>query len=80
MIYAIPVFGWLLGLLMHASLAVPFWLFWNWLAPKFFYFVPEVYQTLGFWECVGLFVILSILKLALVPKLASISSTSENKS
>lgn len=68
MIYAIPVVGWLIGFIIHVSLAIPFYFCWNWLAPKFFYWVPPVYQTLGFWEIVGLFVVLAILKLILVPK------------
>lgn len=77
MIYAVPVFGWLIGLFFHISLAVPFWICWNALAPKFFYWLPPVYQSVGFWECVGLFIILSVLKMVLVPRLASMSNTNK---
>lgn len=75
-IYAIPVFGWFIGAILHVSLAVPFYFIWNALAPTYFYFVPPVYQQIGFWECVGLFVVISILKAVLVPNLTSSTSSS----
>jgi hypothetical protein len=76
MLYALPVFGWFFGLLFHISLAVPFYICWNALAPKFFYWLPPVYQHLGFWETVGLFVVISILKWVFVPRLAHVESKS----
>lgn len=78
-IYMIPVFGWLVGAFFHISLAIPFYFIWNALAPTYLYFVPLVYQQIGFWECVGLFIVASILKGVLVPKLASVSSESKGK-
>lgn len=70
MIYSLPVFGWIIGLFFHVALAVPFWIAWNALAPKFFYWLPPVFLSIGFWEIVGLFVIVSILKSLLLPRFA----------
>lgn len=78
-IYSIPVFGWLIGAILHISLAVPFYFIWNALAPTYFYFVPTVYQQIDFWDCVGLFIVISILKTVLVPRLSASSSSSESK-
>ena len=79
MIYAIPVVGWIVGLFFHIALAVPFYICWNALAPKFFYWVPPVYHSVGFWEIVGLFIVMSILKTVFVPKLASVSNESKSE-
>ncbi len=78
-IYSIPVFGWLLGAILHISLAIPFYFIWNALAPTYFYFVPLVYQQIDFWNCVGLFIVISILKTVLIPRMLTSSSSSESK-
>ena len=76
MLNAIPVVGWILDFLCRASLAFPFWLIWTvWgVGQKYFYFLPEVYLTPGFWNCVGVFIVVGILKTVFVPKLASINN------
>jgi hypothetical protein len=68
MIYSIPIVGWLLGLFFHTMLAIPFYFLWNGLAPTYFYWLPPVYQNLGFMTIVGLFILLSILKAVLLPR------------
>jgi len=68
MINAIPILGWLLSAIVAMSLAVPFFYIWNALAPTYFYFLPAVYLSIPFWDCVGLFMIVPILKVMLVPK------------
>ena len=35
--------------------------------------------SIPFWNCVGLFIVISIIKGALVPTLASVSNSNENK-
>ena len=75
MINALPVIGWILSVGASMSMSVPFYFIWNALAPTYFYFLPPVYLHLPFWHCVGLFVILPILKVALVPSIASVSQT-----
>jgi hypothetical protein len=68
MINAIPVIGWLLSAILATSLAVPFFFIWNALAPTYFYFLPAVYLTIPFWDCVGLFMIIPIVKSMLMPR------------
>ena len=75
MIYAIPVVGWLVGLFFHTMLAIPFYFVWNWLAPTYFYWLPSVYLQIGFWNIVGLFIIMSILKTVLLPTFVSRNTT-----
>ncbi|MEI6422408.1 MAG: hypothetical protein WCP55_09330 [Lentisphaerota bacterium] len=69
MLNTIPVFGWLLSLAINVSLAVPFWICWTLfgIGGKYFYFLPDVYHHIGFWSCVGIFMVFSILKGMLYP-------------
>jgi hypothetical protein len=80
MIYAIPVVGWLIGLFFTIWLAVPFWFLWTVLGfgEAYFYWLPLPYRSIGFWDCVGLAIVISILKAVLLPHWGS-SSTSESK-
>lgn len=80
MLNMIPVFGWIASFVVNVSLAVPFWLAWTVgeTGRTFFPFLPAQYQSPGFWECVGLFLCFSILKLVLTPKLAVISQENNN--
>lgn len=43
-----------------------------------FYFLPPVYRAPGFWSCVGLFMIASILKAVFVPRLVNVSNDSKS--
>ena len=76
MINKIPFIGWLLSAIAAIGLAVPFWLFWTYysIGSLYFYFLPKIYQSIPFWDCVGLFVVIAILKGTLVPKLFSFSN------
>lgn len=69
---AIPVVGWLISLALAISMAIPFWFIWTVLeiGKTYFYFLPEVYHTPGFWATVGIFTVLSILKGILLPSLS----------
>ena len=80
MINSIPVVGWLLSLFVSISLAIPFWIAWTvfGIGATYFYFLPPVWQTPGFWACVGIFVSMSIIKAVFVPKIVSIYNTSNN--
>jgi hypothetical protein len=79
MLNVIPVIGWLMDLGFKISLAVPFWFIWTFcgLGRKYFFFLPPVYQSLPFWNCVGLFIVIPIAYIIIVPKIASVSQ--ENK-
>ncbi len=75
MINMIPFVGWIISALAMASLAVPFWFLWTAceLGTMYFGFLPDKYQTLPFFHCVGLFIVISILKVVLIPRLTSVS-------
>jgi len=78
---SIPVIGWAVSLLFTASTAVPFWIVWTLcgIGAKYFYFLPEVYHGIGFWECVGLFTAIGILKRVVTPQFVSVSQTNNSK-
>lgn len=64
---AIPILGWALGFIVAFFMAIPFWLLWNALAPTYFYWLPQVYMNVPFWDCVWLFLLIWILKAILIP-------------
>lgn len=80
MINELPIIGWLLSLIGNISLSVPFWFCWTHcgIGKKFFYFAPEVYQSISFWNCVGLFIVLSVLR-GLFPNLVEVDNSNSNK-
>ena len=79
---AIPIIGWALSLLFNAAMAVPFWIIWTacGIGEKYFYFVPEQFQAIPFWNCVGLFMVVGILKSVLTPQIVSVSQKVEKAS
>ncbi len=81
MLNSIPIVGWLIDFILKVSLAIPFWVIWTvyGLGARYFYFLPQVYLNVPFWHCVGLFMILPILKTMVVPNFASVSQSNENK-
>ena len=76
MINAIPIIGWLLSLLFSISVSIPFWFLWTScnFGTTYFQFLPTQYQSIPFWDCVGLFIIISILKSALMPSVSASAS------
>jgi hypothetical protein len=72
---AIPVVGWIVTGLFAISTAIPFWFIWTrcGIGEIYFFFLPETYKSIPFWDSVGLFIIAWILK-SLFPKLASIEN------
>jgi len=72
MLNSIPIIGWLINIVLMISLAIPFYFMWGHVAPIYFYWIPEVYQEIPFWDCEWLFTVISILKAVLVPKFASV--------
>jgi hypothetical protein len=81
MINAIPLVGWFFSAVFAVSLAVPFWLIWTvcGIGQTFAYWLPPVYLVPGFWQCVGVFIAVSIIKAVFVPTFVSSSSSSEAK-
>jgi hypothetical protein len=80
MINFIPVVGWGISLFFSISLAVPFWFVWTvcGIGATYFYFLPPVWQTPGFWSCVGISMVISIIKVVFVPRLISVTTKTKN--
>ena len=81
MLNKIPVIGWALTLAASVSLSVPFWICWSacGLGETYFAFLPVQWRSIPFWHCVGLFLIVGILKgMMMMPTLVSSSSSTED--
>lgn len=83
MVNAVPIIGWFLSIIVSTSLAIPFWIFWTvfGIGEKYFYFLPSVWRSIPFFECIGLFVSVSIIQCVFVPKVATVNhsvKTSDN--
>ena len=70
MINALPIVGWLISFFVSVSLAVPFWFCWTIcnIGKIYFDFLPPQWQHIPFWNCVGLFISVSIIKVVFVPR------------
>jgi hypothetical protein len=79
---AVPIIGWFLSILVSTSLSVPFWFFWTvcGIGEKYFYFLPPVWKSIPFFECIGLFIAVSIIQAVFVPKLVTVSQTTKSES
>jgi hypothetical protein len=77
MINKLPIIGWILSAIGATSLAIPFWICWTYMGigEKYFYFIPEVYLNIPFWNCVGLFIVIKILYGTLIPRIFYVSNT-----
>jgi hypothetical protein len=64
MINKLPFIGWFLSFAANVSLSIPFWLCWTVceIGKTYFDFLPLKYQSIPFWSCVGLFMVIGILK------------------
>ena len=80
MINMIPVFGWLLSFILYTSISVPFWYCWTnvGLGTKYFAFLPEQWQSIPFWDCVGLTFCVIIAKVIVFPNFSGIPSKKDN--
>lgn len=80
MINKIPLIGWLIDFILNVSVAVPFYVIWTvcGMGVKYFSFLPVIYLSPGFWDCVGVFIVMPILKGVLVPTIVSVAQTNNN--
>ncbi|WP_036048689.1 hypothetical protein [Bradyrhizobium sp. Tv2a-2] len=80
MLNKIPLVGWLLAIFFAFCLAVPFWLLWTvfGIGETYAYWLPDVYRHPGFFDCVAIFVVVSILKDVFVPKIVSANNSSSS--
>lgn len=56
------------NLISNLFLAIPFYLLWNFLVPLYAPDLPSIYRDVPFWHIVGLFTMVSILRIVLLPK------------
>lgn len=70
MLNKLPILGWFITMIGSASLAVPFWVCWTYMemGTKYFSFLPPLYQSIPFWDCAMLFLVLDILKGVFLPR------------
>ena len=62
--------------------AIPFTIAWNGIAPKYFYFIPPLFQHFPYWHVVGFFLICTFIGEQihkLVPTIISIEQNSKEK-
>lgn len=78
-LHMIPVVGWILGGLFSVSMSVPFWFCWTicGIGRAYFDFLPSKYQSIPFWHCVGLAIVIGILKTVLIPRLVNVDHKCE---
>lgn len=81
MLNSLPFVGWILDFTFKVSLAIPFWVIWSLfgVGDRFFWFLPQVYRDPGFWDCVGVFIVVPIAYGIFVPKLVSVSQSVDRK-
>ncbi len=81
MINAVPLLGWLLSFIGNASLAVPFWICWTVcdIGKTYFNFLPEQWQSIPFWNCVGLFMCMGLIRFVFTPKFMGTVSIPKGK-
>lgn len=65
----IPIIGWFISFGLSVSLAIPFYICWYCceIGIDFFTFLPVNWQQAGFWQIVGLFVVVNIIKTVFLP-------------
>jgi len=81
----IPVLGWFISIVACVSMALPFWIAWTkcGIGETYFYFLPEVYRVIPFWDTVGIFLCIPIVAHLIqkfVPVLVKIDNSSKSDS
>lgn len=67
MIFILPVIGWAVGILLCLLMAIPLYFAWNWMVPTYFYFLPEVWHVIPFWDMVWLIALVTMVKWIVIP-------------
>lgn len=78
MINKLPFVGWSFSIVASISISIPFYFIWNALAPTYFYWLPQVYLQIPFWDCVGLFVVVPIVLKTITPQFVNVDQTNNN--
>lgn len=79
----LPIVGWFIAAIAAMSLSVPFYIAWTWnhIGEKFFYFLPEAYHRISFFEIFFLFITLGIVKWiigCLTPRFMYVNNSNDN--
>lgn len=82
MLNAVPIVGWLLSFFGNVSLAIPFWICWTCcgIGEVYFDFLPIQWRSIPFWNCVGLFMSVSVIKTVFVPRFCTVNQSVDRKS
>ena len=69
MLNAFPIVGWIASFVIAASVSVPVWYCWTvcGLGRLYGSGLPEVWQSVPYWHCVGLFIVVSTVRSAVLP-------------
>lgn len=79
-IAAIPIVGWMISIILSVCIAIPYYILWHWFnVKKFFMFLPDVYVNMGFWDMVGLFIVIGFIKSICLPTISVSNTTSDKK-
>ena len=80
MINKLPFIGWFFSFTANVSMSIPFWICWTicGIGSRYFYWLPKVYQVIPFWDCVGLFIVISTIKGSLIPTLVRVNQENKN--
>lgn len=72
---ALGLTAWVITAIAGAFVAVPLWFLWGWLAPTYLPFVPALYLNIGFWDTVGMVILIGLLKSVFLPKFVGQATT-----
>lgn len=74
----IPILGWFIGFLLNLFLAIPLYYLWEYVTPKYMPFIPDLYQSIPFWDIVWIIMLVSIIKHVFLGGIFSTSSSSKS--
>lgn len=74
-----PIIGWSIALIFDVFLAIPTYFLWNYLVPKYFTFIPDIYYNLPFWDIVWILLLVSIVKTVFLSGVFSNKTNVETK-
>lgn len=71
----VPVLGWAVSAVLAFLIAIPVHFLWHWLGPIYFPFVPTLYLGIGFWDTVGMLVLVGFAKLIIFPSAMNVGAS-----
>lgn len=75
----LPIIGWFWALILNIFLAIPTYFLWNYVAPKYLGFIPNLYQSLPFWDIVWIVMLISVIKHVVFSGIFNVKSESNCK-